>query len=60
MFIPIYDGHQRDYNQQQANINLQDIDNYKQNFIIQKSNRQQAILSSLDLIEKKIEIINNA
>ena len=59
MFIPIYDGHQRDYNQQQANINLQDIDNYKQNFIIQKSNRQQAILSSLDLIDKKIEIINS-
>ena len=59
MYIPIYDGHQRDYNQQQANINLQDIDNYKQNFIIQKSNRQQAILSSLDLIEKKIEIINS-
>ena len=59
MFIPIYDGHQRDYNQQKANINLQDIDNYKQNFIIQKSNRQQAILSSLDLIEKKIEIINS-
>ncbi len=58
MFIPIYDGHQRDYNQQQTDINLLDIDNYKQNFIIQKNNRQQAILSSLDLIEKKIEIIN--
>lgn len=59
MFIPIYDGHQRDYNEQQTDINLQDIDNYKQNFIIKKSNRQQAILSSLDLIEKKIEIINS-
>ena len=59
MLIPIYDGHQRGYNQQQANINLQVIDNYKQNFIIQKNNRQQAILSSLDLIEKKIEIINS-
>ncbi len=59
MFIPIYDGHQRDYNQQQTDINLLDIDNYKQNFIIQKNNRQQAILSSLDLIEKKITIINS-
>ena len=57
MAIPIYDGHQKNYTKQQSDINLHVIDNYKQNFIVQKSNQQQAILSELTLIEQKINII---
>lgn len=56
--IPIYDGHQRNYSEQQTQINLQDIGNYRQNFLVQKNNRQQALFSSLGLLEKKIEIIH--
>ena len=59
MAIPIYDGHQKDYTKQQSDINLRVIDNYRQNFIVQKSNRQQAILSELTLIEQKINIIRS-
>lgn len=55
--IPIYDGHQRNYSEQQTQINLQDIDNYRQNFLVQKNNRQQALFSSLGLLDKKIEIL---
>jgi len=59
MAIPIYDGHQKDYTKQQSDINLRVINNYRQNFIVQKSNRQQAILSELTLIEQKINIIRS-
>ena len=57
--VPIYDGHQKNYNQEQSDINLQVIDNYKQDFLIRKNNRKQAILSSLNLIDKRIEVINS-
>jgi outer membrane protein TolC len=53
MAIPLYDGNQKKYTRQQTDVNLRVIDNYKQNFRIQKSNRQQAILSDLNLIEQK-------
>lgn len=53
MAIPLYDGNQKKYTRQQTDVNLRVIDNYKQNFLIQKSNRQQAILSDLNLMEHK-------
>lgn len=59
MSIPIYDGHQKYYTKQQSDINLRVINNYRKNFIIQKSNQQQAILSDLTLIEQKIKIIHS-
>jgi outer membrane protein TolC len=57
MAIPIYDGHQKNYTKQQTDINLRVINNYRHNFIVQKSNRQQAILSGLNLMEQKINMI---
>lgn len=57
MFIPIYDGRQKDYTQMQSDINLQIINNYRQNFLVQKTNRQQAILSDLNQLKQKIELI---
>ncbi len=57
--IPIYDGHQKEYTRQQSEINLQDIDNYKQNFLIQKNNRQNALVSALDFLEKKMTVIHS-
>ncbi len=57
MLIPIYDGHQKNYTQMQSAINLRVINNYRQNFIVQKSNRQHAILSDLNLMKQKIEMI---
>lgn len=53
MAIPLYDGNQKKYTRQQTDVNLRVIDNFKQNFLIQKSNRQKAILSDINLIEKK-------
>jgi outer membrane protein TolC len=53
MAIPLYDGNQKKYTRQQTDVSLRIIDNYKQNFLVQKSNRQQAILSDLNLIEQK-------
>jgi outer membrane protein TolC len=57
--IPIYDGHQKEYTRQQSEINLQNIDNYKQNFLIQKNNRQNALVSALDFLEKKMAVIHS-
>jgi outer membrane protein TolC len=53
MAVPLYDGNQKKYTRQQTDLNLSVINNYKQNFLIQKSNRQQGILSDLKLIEQK-------
>jgi hypothetical protein len=53
MAVPLYDGNQKKYTRQQTDVNLRVIDNYKQNFLVQKSNRQQGILSDLKLIEQK-------
>ena len=58
LLVPIYDGHQKKQTQLQSNINLQVIDNYRNNFKIQKENRQQAIISGLNLINQKIDVIN--
>ena len=57
--IPIYDGHQKDFTRKQTEINLGVIDSYRQNFLVQKSNRQQAILSDLKLKEEKINMIRS-
>jgi len=57
--IPIYDGHQKDFTRKQTEINLGVIDGYRQNFLVQKSNRQQAILSDLKLKEEKINMIRS-
>jgi len=57
MFIPIYDGHQKEFISQQTEINIQNIANYKQDFLIQKSNRQKALYSSLVLIVERIDIL---
>lgn len=59
MFIPIYDGHQKKYTKKIANINLEVINNYRKDFLIQKSNRLQAVLSDLSLTEQKIFEINS-
>lgn len=59
MIIPIYDGHQFNYLQEQANIDLRVNNNYRQNFLIQKSNHQQAIQSNLKLLEQKIKTIES-
>jgi outer membrane protein TolC len=55
--IPLYDGHQKDYTKQQSDINLRVINNYRQNFLVQKSNRQMAILSDLKILENKIDVV---
>ncbi len=57
MFIPIYDGRQKNYTQLQSDINLQVINNYRQNFQVQKTNRQQAIASDLNQLKQRIEMI---
>ena len=57
--IPIYDGHQKDFTRKQTEINLGVIYSYRQNFLVQKSNRQQAILSDLKLKEEKINMIRS-
>lgn len=57
LVIPVYDGHQKNYTQQQTDINLRVINNYRQSFIVQKTNRQQAILSDLNIMEQKINLI---
>ena len=59
MAIPIYDGHQKEYMQQQSAINLKVIGNYQQSFIVQKTNRQMAILSDLTIMEMKINMIRS-
>ena len=55
--IPLYDGHQKDYTKQQTDINLRVINNYRQSFLVQKSNRQMAILSDLNILENKINVV---
>lgn len=57
MLIPIYDGHQKKQTQLQSNINLQVIDNYRKNFEIQKTNRQEANMNDLKLLNQKISMI---
>lgn len=59
MIIPIYDGHQKKYSKQITDINLGVITNYRNDFLIQKNNRQQAVLSDLELTEKKIQEIKS-
>ena len=57
MFIPIYDGRQKNYTQLQSDINLKVINNYRQNFQVQKTNRQQAIASDLNQLKQRIELV---
>jgi len=59
LIVPIYDGHQKDLNARESEINLKIIDNYRQDFFIRKSNRQKAVAADLQLIEEKIAMINN-
>lgn len=58
MLIPIYDGHQKKQTQLQSNINLQVIDNYRKNFEIQKTNRQEANMNDLNLLNQKVGMIH--
>ncbi|OIP84441.1 MAG: hypothetical protein AUK44_02650 [Porphyromonadaceae bacterium CG2_30_38_12] len=53
MAVPLYDGNQKKYTCQQFELKLSVIGNYKQNFLVQKSNRKQGILSDLKLMEQK-------
>jgi len=57
VIVPIYDGHQKNLNLSESNINLKIIDNYKQNFLTIKSNRQKAIISELRSTDERIEMI---
>jgi len=54
LMVPIYDGHQKKYAGQETLIDIGIIDNYKQNFIIQKETRLKAILNDIKNIDDKI------
>jgi len=58
LVIPIYDGHQKKYAGQETAIDIGIIDNYKQNFIIQKETRLKAILNDIKNIDDKINAYN--
>jgi outer membrane protein TolC len=57
LLVPIYDGYQKKLNTQESEINLQIIDNYKQNFLIQKTNREKAAISELKSIDERIVML---
>ena len=54
LIIPIYDGHQKKLAGQETAIDIGIIDNYKQNFIIRKETRLEAILNDIKNIDDKI------